>query len=182
MNSTFEYALRLCEPNDTEALALVGAASFLEAFAGMLPGADLLAHCRHQHSAQKYAALLAGPDTRACVAEVNGAPVGYALVCAPDLPVPTTRDDLELKRIYVLHRFQGTGMGAALMNWSVETARTLGKRRLLLGVNDGNDKAVAFYRRHGFEHVGTRNFQVGTIVCSDFILAKVLKTDTKPAI
>jgi diamine N-acetyltransferase len=172
--SEWEYLLRVCGPSDAERLALVGAASFLEAFAGFLNGEDILAHCRNQHSVAKYAAMLADPETHACVAEVKDAPVGYAVVCPPDIPVLVGPDDMELKRIYLLHRFQGSGIGAALMEWSAEMARLLGKRRLLLGVNDANDTAVAFYLRHGFEHAGTRSFQVGNTVCSDFILARKL--------
>jgi diamine N-acetyltransferase len=174
MTQAWEFELRECVVGDEERLALVGAASFLEAFAGFLRGEDILAHCRKHHSAEKYAAMLADPETRMVMAEVKGSAVGYAVVCPPDLPVPLTADDMELKRIYMLHRFQGSGMGAALMDWSVDTARRLGKRRLLLGVNDANDKAVVFYRRHGFEHAGTRRFEVGNMLCSDFILAKKL--------
>lgn len=171
----WEYALRPCgDPDCAETLALIGAASFLENFAGFLPGEDVLAHCRKQHSAAKYAAWLAAPETRACLAEVRGAPVGYALLCAPDLPVNTTPGDIELKRIYLLHRFQGSGIGAALMNWSIDTARALGKRRLLLGVHEGNEKALDFYRRHEFVEAGTRAFQVGQTICSDLILARRL--------
>ncbi len=176
MGQAWEFELRVCGPGDEEKLALVGAASFLEAFAGstFLDGVDVLAHCRNQHSAAKYAAMLADPGTRACLAEVKGAPVGYAVVCPPDLSVPVGPDDMELKRIYLLHRFQGSGIGAALMEWSVKMARQMGMRRLLLGVNDQNDKAVGFYLRQGFEHAGTRSFQVGNTVCSDFILARRL--------
>jgi diamine N-acetyltransferase len=170
----WNFSLRVCAPGDEEKLALVGAASFLEAFAGFLQGEDILAHCRNQHSVKKYAAMLADRETHACVAEVKDAAVGYAVVCPPDLPVPLEPDDVELKRIYLLHRFQGSGIGAALMDWSVETAKSLGKRRLLLGVNDENDKAVAFYLRQGFVQAGTRPFQVGNMVCSDFILARNL--------
>ena len=150
---------------------MVGAASFLEAFAGFLDGQDILAHCRNQHSLAKYRAMLADPGTHACVAEVKEAPVGYAVVCPPDLPVPLAPGDFELKRIYLLHRFQGSGIGAALMDWSVEKARSLGKTRLLLGVNAENN-AIAFYRRQGFENAGTRNFQVGNTICDDLILAR----------
>ncbi|HUY81537.1 MAG TPA: GNAT family N-acetyltransferase [Acidobacteriaceae bacterium] len=175
MGEAWEFELRECGPGDAERLALVGAASFLEAFAGFLNGEDILAHCRKQHSAEKYRAMLADADTRVVAAEVKGSAVGYAVVCPPDLPAPVTAEDMELKRIYVLHRFQGSGMGAALMEWSEATARKLGKRRLLLGVNDANDTAVAFYLRHGFEHAGTRRFQVGNMLCSDFILAKRLE-------
>lgn len=170
MAESVAYSLRECGQECAETLALVGPASFLEAFAGVLEGEDILAHCRNTHSIAKYSGWLAEPETRACLAEVKGAPVGYALLCAPDLPIPTTRDDFELKRIYLLHRFQGTGMGSALMRWSMETARAMGKKRLLLGVHDGNRKAIAFYHRHGFALVGTRNYQVGETVCSDFIL------------
>ncbi|HEV2465285.1 MAG TPA: GNAT family N-acetyltransferase [Acidobacteriaceae bacterium] len=168
----WEYALHPCSgPECAETLSLIGAASFLENFAGFLPGEDVLAHCRNQHSRAKYESWLAASETRACLAEVRGAPVGYALLCAPDLPVRTTPDDIELKRIYLLHRFQGSGVGAALMDWSIGTARALGKRRLILGVHEGNEKALAFYRQHGFTDAGTRSFQVGQTICSDLILA-----------
>ena len=75
-----EYSLRECwRERDgkgcAETLALIGPASFLEAFAGVLEGKDILAHCRHQHSVAKYAAWLAQPEARACLAEVKGAPV-----------------------------------------------------------------------------------------------------------
>ncbi|MGB7190011.1 MAG: GNAT family N-acetyltransferase [Acidobacteriaceae bacterium] len=170
--SSLEYLLRECGPEGAELLALVGAASFLEAFVGVLEGDDILAHCRHQHSVAKYAAWLAEPETRACLAEVKGAPVGYALLLKPDLPITTMPDDIELKRIYALHRFQGVGVGAALMRWSLETARAMGKARVLLGVHDGNRQAILFYERQGFTRVGTRRFQVGKTVCSDLILGR----------
>jgi GNAT superfamily N-acetyltransferase len=172
-----DYSLRECwRERDgldcAETLALIGPASFLEAFAGVLEGEDILAHCRNQHSVAKYAAWLAEPEARACVAEVKGAPVGYALLLKPNLPLETTADDLELKRIYLLHRFQGAGIGSALMHWSLETAASMGKKRLLLGVHDGNRQAIAFYERHGFRQVGTRSFQVGKTICSDLILGR----------
>ena len=51
MSLNEEIALRCCVPGDEEALALVGAATFLETFAGLLTGPDILAHCRVQHAA-----------------------------------------------------------------------------------------------------------------------------------
>lgn len=176
--SPSQFALRPCAPGSPgieHELALVGAASFLEAFAGMLDGEDILAHCRIHHSPEKYAALLADPQTRACIAEVKNAPVGYAMLCAPDLPVAAAPGDLELKRIYLLYRFQGTGIGAALMNWAIDTARSLGCQRLLLGVHEGNARALSFYKRHGFEAAGKRTFQVGSTLCNDLILARELR-------
>ncbi len=166
--------LRTCHPGDEQALALVGAATFLESFAGVLDGSDILAHCRHQHAEQKYAAWLTSPDAHLCLAEVQQAPIGYAVLCPPDLPVALEPTDIELKRIYLLHRFQGLGIGAALLNWSVDHARILGMRRLLLGVYGGNESGLAFYARHGFQQIGTRQFLVGATLHDDFVLGRYL--------
>lgn len=166
-----EIALRLCVPGDEEALALVGAATFLETFAGLLTGPDILEHCRVQHAAAQYAAWLADPDYRLCLAELDGAPVGFAVLSPPDLPVALTADDIELKRIYLLHRFQGDGLGRQLLKWSVAQACSAGKRRLVLGVKADNTAALAFYDRVGFVRIGERKFLVGTMLCDDYILS-----------
>jgi hypothetical protein len=41
--------IRQATPDDAAALALVGAATFLDTYAHMIPGADLLAHCTVRH-------------------------------------------------------------------------------------------------------------------------------------
>jgi ribosomal protein S18 acetylase RimI-like enzyme len=169
-----EIALRLCAAGDEEALALVGAATFLETFAGLLTGPDILAHCRVQHSSSQYAAWLADAQYRLCLAELKGAPVGFVVLSPPDLPVAVTQDDIELKRIYLLHRFQGGGLGRRLLEWSVTQARTLGRKRLLLGVKADNTAALAFYDRVGFVRIGERKFLVGNVWCDDYILSLAL--------
>ena len=169
------YKLRLCVPGDEEALSLVASGSFLEAFAGTLDGADILAHCAKNNSAAKFAEWLGLPTMRLAVAEVRDAPVGYAVLCPPDLPVALTpRSDIELKRIYLLHRFQSLGIGAALLGWAVDTAREMGMRRLLLGVYGANHNAISFYLRNGFEKLGTRQFLVGATLHDDLVLGRTL--------
>ena len=169
-----EIVLRRCASGDEDALALVGAATFLETFAGLLPGADLLKHCRVQHAAAQYAAWLADANYRLCLAELGGAPVGFAVLSPPDLPVAMTADDIELKRIYLLQRFQGGGLGRRLLSWSANEAREMGRKRLLLGVKADNTAALAFYERMGFERIGERKFLVGNLWCDDFILSLAL--------
>ena len=169
-----EIALRLCAAGDEEALALVGSATFLETFAGLLTGPDILAHCRVQHGVGQYAAWLADAQYRLCLAELKGAPVGFVVLSPPDLPVAVTQDDIELKRIYLLHRFQGGGLGRRLLEWSVVQARSLGRRRLLLGVKADNTAALAFYDRVGFGRIGERKFLVGNVWCDDYILSLTL--------
>jgi ribosomal protein S18 acetylase RimI-like enzyme len=183
-NEPESVTLRAATVADAPALALVGAATFLEAFTWMLPGPDILAHCAKHHTAAAYEKYLADPATRITLASVaGGAPVGYAMLCTPELPtfdvLPT---DIELKRIYLFSRFRsapvtnyaGVRSAQALLDAAVADARSLGRTRLLLGTHANNERAIAFYRRNGFVEAGTRTFQVGTQLCSDLIFAKSL--------
>lgn len=169
-----DVTIRRARAGDGPALALAAQATFLETYAGVLPLADILAHCEHQNSAAVYDAWLQRADYAMWLAEMDEgkAGVGFAVLCPPDLPVALEPGDLELKRIYLLHRFHGTGVGAGLMEASVEEARARGAPRLLLGVYGGNERAIAFYARQGFAVVGERKFKVGANVYDDLVLAR----------
>lgn len=168
-----QMIIRPCAPGDAAALALVGQATFLESYAGVLPAADILVHCRTQHAETLYADWLARPDHHLWLAEAAEglAPVGYAVLTPPDLPVATDAGDVELKRIYLLHRFHGAGHGAALLGAAVQAAASAGKRRMLLGVYGRNTRALGFYARQGFVQVGVRRFRVGANEYDDLVLA-----------
>ena len=189
--------LRPATAADAPALALVGAATFLEAFTWMLPGSDILAHAAKNHTPGAYHAYLAKPDTRITLALTGPpigfsgepeAPVGYAMLTAPELPtIDVLPTDIELKRIYLFSRFRSVPVldaagntlpnqrpAQALMDAAVADARTLHRTRLLLGTHANNLRAIAFYRRNGFAEVGTRSFQVGNQVCCDLIFARPL--------
>jgi len=62
-----------------------------------------------------------------------------------DAPTP-----LELYAIYARKAWWGTGLGGRLLEVAI------GKEPASLWVLEGNDRARAFYRRHGFVEDGTR--------------------------
>ena len=170
-------SIRPCAPGDEQALALVGQATFLEAFAGILDGADVIAHCQRQHDAQLYRDWLALPAMRLWLAEATpgGAPVGYLVLSPASLPLAEPRaNDLEIKRIYLLHRFQGQRVGQGLMQAALVQARASGAGRVLLGVYAENHAALAFYARCGFTQLGRRTFRVGRTDYQDVILGITL--------
>lgn len=170
------YQLRRASVDDAAALSLVANASFLQTFAGILPGADIVAHCAANSSVAKFAGWAADPACVATLAEHpdGAAPVGYTLLTPPDFPIPTGPADIELKRIYTLSATHGTGLGAALIARALVDAATLGKTRVLLGVHPGNTRARNFYERHGFSVIGSRVFQVGAQRITDPIYARTL--------
>ncbi len=162
---------------DAALLALVGAATFLDGFAGMLPAEAIVAHAAKHHIAEAYARSLEQPAVTAwlAVAANGGAPVGYAMVTPPDLPEPTMQaGDLELRRIYALSRFHGSGVAQRLMAAAIAEAESRGAQRLTLGVHAGNARALRFYERNAFVRIGSRQFTVGPLVCDDWVMGRML--------
>lgn len=173
---TQPVTIRPARPGDEAALALVGAASFLESYAGIVDGQGIIRHCQERHTAEVYARALADPSQRLWLAEIapGGAPVGYLHLAAPDLPVPTGPNDIEIKRIYVLSRLHGTGLGRTLVETALEHARAAGHTSVVLGVYKGNERALAFYGRAGFEALGERQFDVGGNVYCDWVMGRAV--------
>jgi diamine N-acetyltransferase len=166
---------RKAEVGDAEALSFLGAATFLASFAFDHPGKPLIEHLKSEHSVQYYASKLANSDIDIVIGETPlGAPVGYVMLVPPRHPELQRDGDLELKRIYLLGPWQGGGNGRALMNQALTIAAERKARRLLLAVYESNHRALAFYERAGFSHIGETVFMVGDIAFRDMVYAKTL--------
>jgi diamine N-acetyltransferase len=166
--------IRFCNIGDETTLSLLGQATFLESFAGLLDGNAILLHCANQHSSAVYRSWLEKENVKIWLAEVQpgNAPVGYSVLTSPSLPIVDPKDDdLELKRIYLLRPFQGTGIGKGLMDEALVYAKYQNCRRVLLGVYSGNTGAIAFYKKFGFVEIGKRSFKVGNILSDDIVMA-----------
>jgi ribosomal protein S18 acetylase RimI-like enzyme len=155
---------------DANRLSLVASATFLETFAGKINGNALVAHCESAH-APDYLGKLLDTGARAWLAEMDDAPVGYALLNEPELEAAQA-GDIELKKIYLLSRFHGSGIAGRLFDAAL--AGSAGYRRLLLGVKQDNDRAITFYSRNGFVQIATRRFDVGGTLYDDVVLARAL--------
>lgn len=170
--------IRTCTSADAATLSLIGSATLLEAFAGLIPGHAILAHCRMNHTIAAWDRYLADATATAWLATIDPGefPIGYALLTEPHFPAGLAQPgDLELKRIYAFSRFHGAeGPGRPLMQHAIEEARTRNASRVLLGVHPDNRRALAFYRRNGFVQIGTRAFTLGPETFHDPVLALTL--------
>lgn len=173
---TQDWRLRRATAADAPAVAMVAAASFLETFAGILPGEDIVAHCARNSSPAKFTGWADDAASVVTLAEhpAGHAPVGYSLLTRPDLPIEPLDGDIELRRIYALSVTRGTGLGHRLMDLAIADAAALGGKRLLLGVLGTNKRARDFYEREGFTLAGTRRFNVGSGWYDDVIYARAL--------
>lgn len=163
---------------DVPVLARVAAATFGLACPPGMTAERVDAFVAEVLSPQCFERYVADVKRRVLLAEQDGIPLGYAMVVAgepgdPDVrAVVTTRPTVELSKIYVVPQAHGTGAAGALMDGALDVARAFGAASTWLGVNQQNLRAQRFYRKSGFEQVGTKRFLVGGVHEEDFVMER----------
>lgn len=134
---------------DAEEAGAVHIRVWQEAYAGLMPAEYLAALDPATSAARRRARILnPAPGVEEWVVRDETGIVGLAASGPPrdaDAPAP-----LELYAINVLRRAHGTGLADDLLG------RAIGDRPAYLWVLEGNERAIAFYRRHGFLDDGGR--------------------------
>jgi ribosomal protein S18 acetylase RimI-like enzyme len=173
-----EPLIRRARPDEAEALARIGRATFTETFGHLYPPEDLAGFLDEAHDLESIRADLADPAKALWLVEApkdqGGEVIGYALAGGPcTLPHPDVTPDCgELKRIYVTKAWQGSGLALRLLTAVMAWLERDGPRQVWLGVWSENHRAQAFYARHGFVRVGEYGFQVGRTVDHEYILRR----------
>ncbi len=96
-----------------------------------------------------FARLLALPGHRAWLVMGDDQPLGYALF-------QLVADEGELLSIAVQPQVRGQGLGAWLLQETLEICKACGIRRIILDVSVDNLPARALYDRFAFNQVGIR--------------------------
>lgn len=169
--------LRPPVPADAAALSELGKRTFVETFvhgfAIPYPDDDLEFFLEEAFGLEATRARLADPASFWLIAEAEGRLVAYAQSGPCNLPHPdATPEQGELKRLYVAREAQGTGLGRALMDASMDWLERNFKGPLWIGVWSGNDKAQRLYRAYGFDFAGEYEFPVGRVRDREFILRR----------
>ena len=169
-------AIRRATADDAAALAEFGARTFFETFAADNSDEDMRLHLAAAWAPelQRAEILDASLDTLlAC--DSRGTLAGFAQLRSAHAPAGITMaNPVELKRFYVDKPWQGRGLAHELMRAVEAHARKRGARDLWLGVWERNERAQAFYRKHGFRQVGTQIFVVGTDPQTDHVMLREL--------
>jgi ribosomal protein S18 acetylase RimI-like enzyme len=154
---------------------LLGKATFLETHADSTEAADLLAFVETEHSGERYRSWLESDFAKLWIAEtvVGGSAIGYAVaLVSPDAGFGV---EIEIQRLYVLHRFHRSGLGRLLMKEILGAARQDGNAELFLKVQKVNRSAVDFYSRNGFRVVGEESFRVGAREYAALVMRRVMR-------
>lgn len=166
--------IRAATVADAEAIAALAAATFPLACPPHTTPADIAEHIEQRLSATAITAELRDAAVQYRLAEVSGDLVGYTMLVS-DVPPPDGpggEHPMELRRIYVHEKWHGHAVGAALMSDALQCAAARGHDVVWLGTNELNERAITFYRRHGFAVSGSKTFRVGQALECDYVMSR----------
>lgn len=183
--------IRQAVQSDAAAVAALAESTFRATFASTNTADDMDLHCQQTYSESTQASEIADARMLTLVAEVgetslaaataSARSVGYAQVRWMDAPqcVTASRPG-EVYRLYVSSDWHGKGVAQALMTACLTAIAQRGCDVAWLGVWEHNPRALAFYRKFGFDVVGDHVFTVGTDPQRDLVMSRRVPTATSP--
>ena len=161
-------------PADGPALDAMAVEVWMQTFGHSASAADIATYLGEAYGPDgKLLADLNSGAARFRIALDGDRIVGYCKINPPWLP-DAEPGAIQLSQIYVNYDQHGSGVGRVLLDWAISTAREEGATALLLTVWEENHRAFAFYKKHGFEHIGDYAFPVGEQVDTDHIMRLAL--------
>jgi ribosomal protein S18 acetylase RimI-like enzyme len=167
--------LRAAEPDDAGELGKFAARIFDDTFGQSAPAAEVAQFLAAHYGPRQQRAEIEHPGTRTRLV-VDGAAIVafYQLRLSPAEEDGRPGADVEISRFYVASEWHGRGVATPLMDAALADAFAAGARRVWLGVWEENARAIAFYRRCGFEEIGEQLFQLGSVAQRDLVMARPL--------
>lgn len=172
------FELRRAVPGDAPSLALLAERTFRDTFDARNSPDNMDLHCARHFSTDIQAGEIADRGLVTTLALEDGRYAGFTqLVLAKAQASVAARRPAELNRLYVGAEWHGLGIGGALMKDALASAKAAGADCLWLGVWEHNPNAMAFYRKFGFEIVGSHAFLLGLERQRDLIMSVRLDRD-----
>jgi diamine N-acetyltransferase len=169
--------IRRAEEDDALELSVLAERTFRTAFAEMNTIANMQLHCEttYGHALQLAEIRESGRET--WVAEAGAGLVAYVqLRFDATSPMISGERPVEIQRFYVDASHHGAGLAHQLMAHVVARAAAAGSTVLWLGVWERNPRALAFYRKWGFDVVADHVFTVGKDPQRDLVMRRDMQS------
>ncbi len=167
--------IRLATPADAAAVAALAARLFYQSYSDSHQINDLDQYVSEHFPELQVQAELAKPTSAWFVVHDAMELVGYAELRSRETPPETgDRPALELGRFYLDARWHGQGLARQLLDAVIDQAGHRGAEVLWLVVWAQNERAKAFYRKHGFRKVGTAPYKIGGKIYDDDLMLLTL--------
>ncbi|MER8923623.1 N-acetyltransferase [Mesorhizobium sp. M0217] len=159
--------IRAMTENDVASVSRLLGESWRRTYSSILGPENTARLSDDKHAPERLAAELLDDNKMSFVAErPDGSIAGYAMAAMDD------RGDVLLDRLHIDKSEFGSGLATDLLH-AVLVAHA-GIPSIALEVIEGNDQAIAFYRKHGFEVVEHRPAAHGVAGHASLIMRRLL--------
>lgn len=188
-----DIELRQATPDDVDSIVSLGREVFGATFAHTVSADTMIEYLDSTYTPALISAEIANPHRQTILAVLplsspltspssnsshdSAGRIGGFMTLATDTTescLASYPNAMEVQRIYTHPSTHGTGLAKRLVLRAEDIARQKGYTYTWLGVLPENARAVGFYRKMGYEKVGTHEFRVGGHVDVDDIMVKKL--------
>ena len=162
---------RLAGADDIERLSITGAKAFRATYGHTAPASHVDTHVERNFGVPAIAAAMQEPGVEYHIALAGASCAGFLKLRDSMAPQASGgASAIEVQQLYVSQDHQRLGIGRALLDRAVRTARERGVDGIWLSVWSKADWATGFYRRFGFAECGTEPFCMGGTEHMDYIM------------
>ena len=169
-NSIFDFlknihqlmiTIRKATEKDIHLLASLSVEAFMPAHGHSSPEEDITSYIKANFSIENFKKEIANPAFEYYLLYHTTKVAGFSKVIfnTPSKHV-VNNQVTKMERLYLLKEFYGLHLGAKLMNFNSELAKTNHQNGIWLEVWTENFRAIKFYKKAGFKIVGQANFTV----------------------
>jgi len=157
--------------DDAKMLAEFGANAFYDSFAKDNTEENIRLFLESKYSTELQRKELSDPNVLFLIAEIEDEMIGYAKINlnSRDHSVQGEKS-IEIERVYAAKEFIGKGVGKELMLACIDEAKKRDCDSIWLGVWEKNPRAIEFYKKWGFNEIGTHVFNLGNDPQKDYIM------------
>lgn len=173
--STSEISIEVGEIEDADDLSSFAAKAFRDTYGSENEPERMQRYVAESFATSRVASELSDTKSHFFLARnERNRIVGYAKLLESEPEPCVGGEAIEIERIYVDSGAKGRGIGGKLMQRCIDEARAAGFPILWLGVWIRNERAVAFYKKWGFEIVGTHVFVLGGDEQTDWVMSRAV--------
>ncbi len=163
------------QPEDAEKLALLASETFWDAYrtSSKLETTYIRAYMSRAFTVTQIKAEFRDPNARFLIGQNNGKNAGYAkLIFGSATETIKCDKPMEISRIYLAKSYWGRGLGKQLLDECIREATANKCDVVWLGVWQHNERAINFYKKHGFEITGEAEFDLASSLQKDHVMAR----------
>jgi ribosomal protein S18 acetylase RimI-like enzyme len=158
---TLQPLVRRATVADHSIICRIGNIAVEEAHRDSCSAQDMQAYLSANYSEAAIQRELSDPQNIYYLIYSAGEPAGFSKIVLnarhPNVREPNTT---KLDRIYLLKEFYGARLGHELLHHNIDFSKQHQQTAMWLFTWIGNERAVRFYQKEGFEIIGTHQFRV----------------------